>query len=102
MWREPIVRGADSWYIFFVGCRSSLEANSERLHPIGACKVWPAGHRGGPLFSLCATENACSRLRNRVTPKGRRAKPRVPKSETNDHSSALLSPQGSGGAYRRG
>jgi hypothetical protein len=39
MWRESIVRDADSWYIYFVGCRSSLEANLERLHPIGARKL---------------------------------------------------------------
>jgi hypothetical protein len=52
MWREPIVRGADSWYIYFVGCRSSLEANNERPPSIDAWKVWPADHHGGPfLFS---------------------------------------------------
>jgi hypothetical protein len=70
MWRKLIACAAESWYIYLVGCRSSHEASNERLHPIGAWNVWPADHRGGPLFLSLRNRKPARGLRNRGKPKG--------------------------------
>jgi hypothetical protein len=40
----------------------------KRLHPIGAWKVWPADHHGGPLFLSPRNRKPARGLRDRGKP----------------------------------
>lgn len=93
MWREQIVRAAESWYICLVGVAPPTKPTTSVYTQSALGGSGPPTTVAGLFFSLPRG------LRNRATPKaGAQRAPRT-KSETDDHFSALLSPQGSGGAY---